>query len=86
MFLPDEWFFKDETKNPASFLSWKCFPNCLELQVLMVCVEPLSKLSKLRSIPILLLGRRELHEDLFRSSGARESLRCDLLFSRSTAQ
>ena len=33
MFLPDEWFFKDETKNPASFLTWKCFPNCLELQV-----------------------------------------------------
>ena len=33
MFLPDEWFFKDETKNPASFLTWKCFPNCLQLQV-----------------------------------------------------
>lgn len=37
MFLPDEWFFKDETKNPASFLTWKCFPNCLELQVVFWC-------------------------------------------------
>lgn len=73
------------SKSPAGFELGSVFRIVWNYKSIMVCVEPLSKLSKLRSIPILLLGRRELHEDLFRSSGA-ESLRCDLLFSRSTAQ
>ena len=87
-FLPDEWFVLDGGLVRFFCRTWNC-SELLELQVmvLIVCSLPYRNFLLLVHRSILLCvspGRRELHEDLFRSSGARQSIRCDLLLSRST--